>query len=235
MSSFTGKSSMTGVSTITNVATGIVSSGLVLHLDAGNAASYPGTGTVWTDLSGNGNNGTLVNGPTYSSANGGTIVFDGTNDKVDCGNAASLQITVGTISAWINATSDNSGYNGIITKQFAWGLFVRDNLLVTYDWGSGGGDRNTGVTVGNNTWKYVAMSFTQTIGTPSNNAIIYINGSPVLTTRVKHENQNIQVTTDGNSSQCMAGNISQIAIYNRVLSAAEITENYNALRGRYGL
>jgi hypothetical protein len=233
MSVFTGLSSMTGVGNITNIPS-IITSGLVLNLDAGNAASYPGSGTVWTDLSGNGNNGTLVNGPTYSSANGGTIVFDGTDDKVTCGNAASLQITVGTISAWINATSDNSGYNGIITKQLAWGLFVRDNLLVTYDWGNGA-DRSTGVTVGNSTWKYVAMSFTETIGTPSNNAIIYINGSAVLTTTVRHVNQSVQVTTDGNATQCMAGKIAQITIYNRALSSTEVTQNYNALRGRYGL
>ena len=54
----------------------IVRDGLVLNLDAGEPSSYPGTGTAWTDLSGNGNTGTLTNGPTYSSANGGSIVFD---------------------------------------------------------------------------------------------------------------------------------------------------------------
>lgn len=212
----------------------IVTDSLVLYLDAANTKSYPGTGTVWSDLSGNGNTGTLVNGPTYSSANGGSIVFDGTNDTVNCGNAASLQITVGTISAWINATSDNSGYNGIITKQNAWGLFVKDNILISYDWGNSS-DRSTGVTVGNSTWKYIVMSFTETIGTPSNNAIIYVNGSAVLTTTVKNVNQSAQVTTDGNASQCMSGNISQIAIYNRVLSSTEVTQNFNALRGRFGL
>lgn len=212
----------------------IVTDSLILYLDAANTKSYPGTGTVWSDLSGNGNTGTLVNGPTYSSANGGSIVFDGTNDTVNCGNAASLQITVGTISAWINATSDNSGYNGIITKQNAWGLFVKDNILISYDWGNSS-DRSTGVTVGNGTWKYIVMSFTETIGTPSNNAIIYVNGSAVLTTTVKNVNQSVQVTTDGNASQCMSGNISQIAIYNRVLSSTEVTQNFNALRGRFGL
>jgi hypothetical protein len=222
-----------------STATELVTSGLVLHLDAGNVLSYPGTGTVWTDLSGYGNNGTLTNGPTYSSANGGSIVFDGTNDVVTCGNAASLQITVGTIAAWINATNSNSGYNGIIAKQFAWSLFVRDNLLVSYDWGAGGGERNTGVTVGNNTWKYVAMSFNETIGTPSNNAIIYIDGSPVLTTTVKNNSQSVALAIgDGSvpsASQNFGGNISQVTVYNRVLSAAEVTQNYNTLRGRYGL
>ena len=64
--------------------------GLVLALDAANTKSYPGSGTTWTDLSGRGNTGTLTNGPTYSSANGGSIVFDGTNDYVVVNNNASI-------------------------------------------------------------------------------------------------------------------------------------------------
>ena len=64
----------------------VVTNGLVLALDAADRNSYPGSGTAWTDISGRGNTGTLTNGPTYSSANGGSIVFDGTNDYVDCGS-----------------------------------------------------------------------------------------------------------------------------------------------------
>ena len=61
----------------------IVTDGLVLLLDAGNTKSYPGTGTTWTDISRNGNNGTLTNGPTFDSANGGSLVFDGVDDYVN--------------------------------------------------------------------------------------------------------------------------------------------------------
>ncbi len=68
----------------------IITNGLILELDAANRKSYPGSGTTWTDLSGNGNTGTLTNGPTFSSANGGSIVFDGVDDYVNCGNASSL-------------------------------------------------------------------------------------------------------------------------------------------------
>jgi len=214
----------------------IVTSGLVMNLDAGNTSSYSGSGTTWTDLSGNNNTGTLINGPTYSSANSGFIVFDGTDDKVDCGNASSLQITQGTISAWIKADSGNVGFNGIITKQLAWSLFVKDNILISYDWGNAA-ERTTGITVGNGTWKNVAMTFTETVGTPSNNAIIYVNGSPVLTTTVKHVNQTapVQIGDGNNTSQNFGGNVSQTLIYNRALSASEVLQNYNALRGRYGL
>jgi hypothetical protein len=213
----------------------IVRNGLVLYLDAANINSYPGSGTTWTDLSGNGNNGTLTNGPTYSSANRGSIVFDGTNDEVICTNDASVQITVGTISAWINANSGNTGTNGILAKQSAWGLFVTDNTLRAYDWGNSA-DRNTGITIGNSAWNYVAMTFTETIGTPSNNAIIYLNGAAVLTTTIKHSNHTVTVQVgEANAAQHFGGNIAQASVYNRVLSAGEILQNFNASRGRYGI
>ena len=190
---------------------------------------------IVTDLSGNGNNGTLVNGPTYSSSNGGSISFDGGNDKVICTNNTSVQITVGTISAWFNANNGNTGINGIIAKQSAWGLFVWDNTLRAYDWGNSV-SRNTGINVGNSTWNYVAMSFTETVGTPSNNAIIYLNASPVLTTTVKHSNHNITVQVgEANASQHFGGFIASASVYNRVLTAEEIQQNFNALRGRFSI
>jgi hypothetical protein len=76
----------------------IAESGLVLALDAGNLKSYPTTGTTWTDLSGNGNTGTLTNGPTYSSANGGSISFDGTNDYVTIPDSPSWDVNNGGYS-----------------------------------------------------------------------------------------------------------------------------------------
>ena len=213
----------------------IVTDGIVLALDAGNTKSYPGSGTTWTDLSGNNNTGTLTNGPTFDSANGGSIVFDGSNDEIICTNNASVQITVGTISAWINANNGNTSVHGIIAKQSAWGLFVWGNTLRTYDWGNVA-IRDTGITVGNSTWNYVAMSFTETIGTPSNNAIIYLNGTAVLTTTIKHSNHNETVQVgEANLSQHFGGKIAQASVYNRVLTASEVLQNYNALKGRYGI
>ena len=82
---------------------GIVSSGLLMHLDAGNSSSYSGSGTTWSDLSGNGNHATLINGPTYSSADGGALDFDGSNDYA----TASLLMPSRpyTASVWINHDS----------------------------------------------------------------------------------------------------------------------------------
>lgn len=221
----------------------IVKDGLVLCLDAGNGLSYrPNvSGTIWKDLSGRNNNGTLVNDPAFSNTNGGSIVFDGTNDYVSCGNSPSLQITRGTISAWFNATNTNTGYNGILVKQYAWALTIRDNLLVTYDWPNLA-ERNTGITVGNNTWNCVTMTFTETIGTPSNNAIIYLNGSSVLTTTITHQNHTIELqlgnggsAAGGGNTQLLSGNIAQALVYNIPLSASQVLQNYNATKSRFGL
>ena len=110
----------------------IVTNGLVLNLDATNPRSYPQpyNGTTWINLAGT-NNGTLTNGPTYNSANGGSIIFDGTNDYVDCGNPISLQINTGTICVWVKTASPGSGFRGIITKQNNYGLFTNSSVLVT--------------------------------------------------------------------------------------------------------
>ena len=216
----------------------IVTNGLVFCVDAADTNSYPGSGTTWTDLSGNGNNGTLTNGPTFSSANRGSIVFDGTNDYVSCGNAANLQITIGTISAWIRPTVGNSSYRGILVKQSAWGLFLYGNNFITYDWGNNA-RRDNGTVLSNNIWYHTAMTFTETIGTPSNNAILYVNAISVLTTTVKNSNissQDVVLGTGGSTpnGQELYGNIASAQVYNRVLSASEVLQNYNATKGRYG-
>ena len=215
---------------------GVITNGLVLNLDAGNTASYPGTGTAWTDLSGNGNTGTLLNGVGFSAANGGSLVFNGSNNYVSFVNNLNLQITEGTISAWMNATTGNSSFRGIVAKQLAWSLFVYNNNLATYDWGAGA-LRNTGITVGNNTWNYVSMTFSQTAGSPTNNAIIYLNGVAVLTTTVKNSSQsaNFEVGGANTPGQFFTGKIAQVQVYNRVLTPAEVQQNFNATKSRYGL
>jgi hypothetical protein len=78
----------------------IVTDGLVLCLNASDRNSYVSGSTTWNDVSGRGNNGTLTNGPTFNSANGGSIVFDGTNDFVNCGNNTSLNLNKHTICFW---------------------------------------------------------------------------------------------------------------------------------------
>ncbi len=95
----------------------VVTSGLQLYLDAGNASSYSGSGTTWTDLSVNSRNGTLTNGPTYSATNGGSIVFDGTNDFVQC--SGSLTVTAATFVALIRRNGNQAQYDGVLFSRGA--------------------------------------------------------------------------------------------------------------------
>jgi hypothetical protein len=88
------------------------SNGALLYLDAGQSASYPGSGTTWTDLSGNGRNGTLTSGPAYTSADGGSIVFDGVNDYVQC--SGSPTVTAATFLVWMRRNGPQDDYDGIL-------------------------------------------------------------------------------------------------------------------------
>ena len=212
---------------------GIVTSGLVLHLDAGNASSYPGSGTAWTDLSGNGNNGTLTNGPTYSAADGGQIVFDGTNDFVACGNAASLQTTSVTLEVWFKLPNTNTGIRYLFGKDSAHGLVTDAKILCAVDEGAAI-RRSTGVDVCDNAWRQVALTVD---GTGSNNSRVYINNSLVLITTTSVLSQALGVSI-GATSQGLFPSIQSVAVarfYNRALSASEVTQNFNANRGRFGL
>ena len=103
----------------------ITTNGLVLNLDAGFIPSYPKNGTTWYDTSSVGNNGTLVNGPTYSSDDGGTIVFDGSNDRVDCGT---FSVSYLTVSTWVYRTSSTTN-QGICRKQNGWAVSQYNGTL----------------------------------------------------------------------------------------------------------
>ena len=221
----------------------IVRNGLVLCLDAASLRSYPGSGTTWSDLSGNNITGSITGSstfPTYNSSNNGVLVFNGTNNVVDLRNPSTLQITVGSISIWFRGVQApavaGGGFTGLITKQSAWGLFMSGSLLVTYDWGAGG-TRSTNRNIGDNNWYNICMTFTETSGTPSNNAIVYLNGSPVLTTTVRNSSQtvSVQIGNGGVASQFLSGSVGNASIYNRVLSPSEILQNFNATKARFGL
>ena len=218
----------------------IVTSGLTMLLDAGFTPSYPLSGTSWTDVSFSGNNGTLVNGPSYSGSNGGTIVFDGTNDYVN-GPAISSQLTGDmTVESWIYIKSGPSDWVRIIgtganpsgNRTFGlWYDISRRLLWQRY------GANNVGIQPANvlsyNTWYYVAAT---TIGSSQ---AIYLNGSSVgsstNTGPWAASNENITIGSAVGIHTYLTGNISIARIYNRGLSSTEILQNYNAQKSRYGL
>jgi hypothetical protein len=215
--------------------------GLVLCLDAGNTKSYPGSGTTWTDLSGRGNTGTLTNGPTYSSANGGSIVFDGSNDYVNIVTATSLGInsasTSFTISVWFKTTTtgelylfDNFNGGTDISLRIDGGTFEvymsATGTIGAVQFGSG---YNNGV------WHNFVLTWN---GSNTINAYadaINIGSNTTTITGSFESNAAFRIGSRPASSIYFPANIAQASIYNRALSAAEVSQNFNALRGRYGI
>ena len=210
----------------------IVTSGLLFDIDASVSSSYSGSGnTAYGLISGIG--ATLVNGVTYSSLNKGYFTFDGSNDFINVLNPSSLQISTGTICVWCKTSSPGGGYRGIVAKQYAYGIFYVDSVLSVYDWAASA-NRSTGVNIADGNWKHVAFSFQSGVTNGSN---VYINSSNVLNTTytISSQSYNLYIGAEANASQNAACNISQVLIYNRVLSSSEILQNYNSTKRKYDL
>lgn len=214
----------------------IVTNGLTLVLDAANRRSYPGSGTSWNDLSGNANTGTLTNGPTFDSANGGSIVFDGSNDYVDCGNSLSTQFSSNsiTVSCFAKISSVVSK-NTLISFNGAFNFFLPGNrLTTTYQlyWDSTSSWKNGIKSDWNvNQW----YNFGWTIS--GVDLIFYVDGVPNGTSTLSVNFTPSSVTRIGfaNAGEYATGNIANIQVYNRALSAQEILQNFNATRSRFGV
>jgi len=227
----------------------IVTDGLVLNLDAGFVGSYPTTASTWYDLSGNAYNGTLTNGPTFNSANGGYIQFDGANDYVTLGNQSGLGFTSGvfSIEAWIYIPSSWTGgsqYPNLVSKGATagwdtngWSLFVFRNWVGPYAWGCGmrnGGSVNVVYrgSCASDTYLNVVMTL------DGSNVRLYENGSSITSeTQTVNPGSNstaVYVGADVNL-QCFPGRVASCKAYNRTLSATEVLQNYNAQKGRFGL
>ena len=223
---------------------GIVTNGLVLNLDAGDPSSYPGTGTTWTDISGNGNSAALTNGPTFSSANGGSLSFDGVDDYSTISHSSSLNFpTALTISVWyysgnaeyylyLKGRTDVDDYNPLV---FANG---------TYGWTGPSGrsfyNPPTGY-IQTNTWYNLAVThisgsdpimYRNSIPSTSH---VYTEGSGVRALGTNSYLVSINADVPRNQIGTFNGKIASIQAYNRALTAAEIQQNYNALKSRYGL
>jgi hypothetical protein len=214
-------------------------SGLVLALDAGNTKSYPGSGTTWTDLSGNGNTGTLTLGPTYNSANGGSIVFDGTNDFIDFTSDSNLLPTAGlTVSVWFKTTV---GDRWLVTKTsntLVNGYALSGNSIVAgnFFFAVSGVSVVTPGSAITGAWFNLVGTWT-----PSTSLLVYQNSIQVasnttsIPASIIDPSFPLEIGRDPVAGAPWNGNIAQVSIYNRALSAAEIQQNFNALRGRFGI
>lgn len=211
-----------------------VTNGLVLHLDAGNPASYPGTGTTWFDLSGNNNNGTLINGVGYNSANGGSLVFDGVNDYVSIPNFSPLASSpAGTISNW-SYVRQSKGYhfwgNLIFLVEIQSSQTYRLRFNLNGDW-----REQYFINFPLNIYHKLDITW------DGITTRMYINAQEVLSSTIDSSfstfsnttNQTLEISKrDDNYSNV---DIAQTFIYNRALTSEEIQQNFNATRGRFGL
>jgi len=235
----------------------IVRDGLVLYLDA--KYSYPSTvgiGTTtagasatpgssvdgepftWYDISGNENNGQLVNQVGFNTANGGSLVFDGVNDYVECSPYTTLSSA--TFIVWMRRNGTPNSTAGIFLSRTSGGEGLNFNgLNVGYHWN---GAANTyswdsGLTTPDLTWCMVAVSVSPSLATA------YLGQSSGITTAVNNVSHSpttinsIRVGGDASfpTTRSYPGNIAIAQIYNRALTAAEVSQNFNALKSRFGL
>ena len=238
----------------------IVTDGLILNLDAGFTTSYPTTGTTWYDLSGNSYNGTLTNGPTFNSSNSGSIVIDGVDDYISFpGNTFGYSPgTTGELSleAWVYATGPFSTYapenltalggvigQGILNGTIGWGLYIQRISTGPYTYGFQ--VRNVGTVVAPsgsftlNTWTHVIGTFTR-----NDFARVYINGNLAASasstslnglTLTPNFNDAAIGRANSNNPFYIGGRVAVSRLYNRPLSATEVSQNYNTQKGRFGL
>ena len=207
----------------------IVTDGLVLYLDAANPYSYVSGSTAWTDISRGGNNGTLINGPTFSSANNGSIVFDGTNDYVNCGNL-SLGSTV-TLNIWFKqtTTTNNKGLIALGNTHFYLG---GPPLSITVFSGSPLFVYGPGLTLPSSSTIWTMA----TCVIDSSNISLFLNGGSKITgTNTLQTSGNVRLGSYPGGANPFNGNIGLAQIYNRALTDAEVLQNYNATKGRFGL
>jgi hypothetical protein len=236
MITFSG-STITGGIRIIQELNSVVTTGLQLYLDAGNASSYSGSGTAWNDLSGNSRNGTLTNGPTYSSDNGGSIVFDGSNDYVQC--TGSLTVTAATFVTWIRRNGNQGQYDGILFSRGTnvTGMNLQVSNQVAYTWNDAVNTYSwqSGLTIPDATWCMIAVSVTSTAATAY---LCQTSGTTTATNTVSHASSvinDIKIAWDDAAARYFNGRIAIAQLYNIALSADQVSQNFAADRARFGV
>jgi hypothetical protein len=210
----------------------IITNGLVLCLDAANSKSYPGSGTTWTDLSGNGNTGTLVNGVGYNSSNLGSLSFDGVNDYV---GLPSINTNSNfTLNFWTKRSQNSFSptlFSGNVSTGY---LQIRNTsteiiLIKSFIENLGSFGSSTATTLN--------LIYNITITKSGTTFSAYVNGDfkNTLTSTQTFTTTSQSLGINSSNSEPYTGNIYQFSAYNRALTAAEIQQNYNALKSRFGL
>ena len=214
----------------------IITTGLVMHLDAGNASSYPGSGTTWTSLV-NGYTGSMGTGVGYSSGNGGVITFNGAGTAYVnfYASASALSATTNNFSveAWYQSNNNFPAIirTGISSSGFVFGYYSGTGTswkVTKY----GVIDLQAGSIPQNTSWHQVVLTYSSTTGTR-----VYIDGA--LSGSAVNNNTNLAAGNEFNvgrgESVTMNGSMGILRWYSAVLSASDVLQNFNANRSRYGI
>ena len=227
----------------------IVTDNIVLSLDAGDSSSYSGSGTTWTDLSGQGNHATLVSGPTYSSSHGGYLNFDGSNDHATLpaidltGNEITFAIwtynQTNTTSSliFLGDTGSSPGSGRILnihSLPYSGNMYYFDK---GYD-GTGydrlsGSFSSTSLHTGWIHWVFTANASTGSMKMYRNGTLY--NSATGKTKTLTNANGDIRRIARTNGSQCVGAWISNLQLYKKELSLSEVTQNFEAAKTRFGL
>jgi hypothetical protein len=230
----------------------VVRDGLVLHLDAANVKSYPGTGTTWSDLSGNGNDGTLTNGPSFSGGSKGSLIFDGVNDNtlLPTNFFSFPTLNTFTINLWFNSTQTNGGTllgqqntsNPSSASGWVPVIYLRADGLIRIEpfWtGSTSNFILSSSALNDSNWHNIATTFDSGVNKLYIDSIY--NTQQTGKTLTSFTSTYYYILGAGHAaarslgSNYFSGNISNFNFYNRALTATEVKQNFEALRGRYGI
>ena len=207
----------------------IVTDGLVLCLDVANTKSYSGSGTTWTDTIG-GNVGTLTNGPTFNSANGGYIAFDGTDDYTSFSSYSQPAYSTSTSFTWyvwvyplensndvvIGNRGTDSNFTKLTTNKFE---YFNDNVggaMTLNEW------QNICITKNGTSFTYYkngSSTATETSTITKTSTDFFVGGDP----------------RPSSTAECSNCRIAAVLVYNKALTAAEVLQNYNVYKKRYNL
>jgi len=230
----------------------IVTDGLVLCLDAANKRSYPGSGTTWFDLSGNGNNGTLVNGVGFNGDNGGSLVFDGVNDYVTTTGMYNFSYINGiTVSVWHYNGGSTGPYRGVVNNgtiaDRIGGFDLRYGREDYFGGANNGTSLNWTITNSAGTASLVKIyanvnEWHHYVGTYDNSVVRVYKDGQLFDSMAHSAGGQLKTTSDSttigrspNTSEYLDGRLSQVSIYNRALTPQEIRQNFNATKSRYGI
>ena len=214
--------------------------GLVLCLDAANRKSYPGIGTAWTNLVGSGI-GTLTNGPTYSDLNNGYIDFDGTDDHAPVSLSA-LNLEVGTIEVWVKADAPTDNLNQQIfarTNTSAGTFNIFKNTINLFQFAIRLSD-NIQYSIGSDSiattnWTHIVGTYDGTIQRMFVNSVQQSTTNSISGTLNTGGTLLVNIGSQTTAAAFFNGKISTIKLYNRALTESEVKQNFNALRGRFGI